>query len=380
MSEITTAAPFDVRDRLAELVRSGTTDLAPSIKQVPLDDYRDPERHAEEIEKIFRSRPLCAGPSAAIAEAGDFTVRDVLDRSLLITRDDAGEAQVLLNYCTHRGALIAEGEGCAKRHACPYHGWTFDPRGTLVGIPGAEGFDELDRSTAGLVRLPTVEAHGFIWYMLDPKGTIDIEADLGSFGAELSRWGYDAFWKVSTMDLEFPGNWKTTVEAFSETYHFPYVHGGSIGPGVVSNTSTFDLFDGHHRLGAALAQMRDFAAGTIDFDPDWQTSLLYWKCPDLMLANTPFGVEVVQITPTLDVGRTRLRHTMLARSAPTTDEEREVAEVMSYPAADAIRLEDVPTLATCARGLAEGEHGYATIGRNEPGVQNIHNQVARLLG
>ncbi len=379
MSDTQTAAPFDVRERLSALILAGTTDMAPSVMKVPLDNYRDPARHAEEIDKIFRRQPLQAAPTAAIPNPGDFTVRDILDRSLLISRGADGTAQVLLNYCTHRGALIAEGEGCTKRHACPYHGWAFDSGGTLVGIPGAEGFEELDRDTAGLVKLPTVEAYGFIWFTLDPNGTIDIEADLGSFGAELERWGYDKFWKVAVMDLEFDANWKTTVEAFSETYHFPYVHGSSIGGGVISNTATFDLFDGAHRLGAALVGMRDHAEGNAEFDPDWQTSLLYWKCPDLMLANTPFGVEVVQITPTLDPGRTRLRHTMLAKSAPTTDEELEIAEVMSTPAADAIRLEDVPTLATCARGLAEGEHGHATIGRNEPGVQNVHNQVQKRL-
>ena len=379
MSDTQTAAPFDVRERLVDLIGSGTTDMAASTLQVPLDHYRDPVRHQLEIDKLFRGSPLLAAPTAAIPNPGDFTVRDVLDRSLLITRSENGEANVVLNYCTHRGALVAEGEGCTRRHRCPYHAWSFDPAGTLVGMPGAEGFDDLDRNDAGMVRLPTVEAHGFIWYTLDPNGSVDIEADLGSFGAELGRWGYESFWKVTTMDLEIDANWKTTTEAFAETYHFPYVHGAGIGNGVITNTATFDVFDGSHRLGVPLVGMRDHVENDAEFDPDWHTSLLYWKCPDLMLANTPFGVEVIQISPTLEVGRSRLRHTMLAKSPPTTDEEREVAEAMSSPAADAIRLEDVPTLTTCGRGLAEGEHGHATIGKNEPGVQNVHNTINNRL-
>ena len=374
-------AAFDLVDRMNDLIRSGTTDMAPSLMQVPLEHYNSQERHERELQALFRTTPLCAAPSAALANPGDFTTRDVLDRSLLISRDAEGEAHVVLNYCTHRGAIIATGEGCTKRHSCPYHGWTFDPSGTLVGLPGAKGFDELDRSTAGLVKLPTVEAHGFIWCSLDTNGSIDIDSELGDFSAELDRWGYDNFWKVATYDHVFAANWKTTMEAFSETYHFPYVHGASIGPGVVTNTATFDLFaDRHHRIGTPLTPMRAHAEGGAEFDPLWQTSLLYWKCPDLMLANTPMGVEVIQVTPTLNVNETRLRHIMLARSAPTTDEEAEIALAMSVPAANAITLEDGPTLTTCGRGLAEGQHGYATIGRNEPGVQNVHNQVQRALG
>ena len=370
----------EVLERLADLVRNKTTDMAPTMLQVPLAHYHDPARHQRELDEVFRSSTLCAAPTAALPNPGDYLTRDVLDKSLLVTRDGEGTAHVLLNYCTHRGAIIACDSGTARRHTCPYHGWTFEPDGTLVGIPGSEGFAELEREQAALVELPSEEAYGVIWYTLDPEGTVDVEAHLGPMAAEMARWSYEGFWLAADMDLEFPANWKSTAEAFSETYHFPYVHQSSIGPGVVGNTAAYDQFGRHHRVAAALASISAYADGTVEADPNMQVSVLYYVYPDLMLANTPFGVEFIEITPGLTPDHTRLRHYMTTKSPPANDEERAIAAAFSTPAADAIRLEDGPQLATCGRGLTEGAHGVATLGRNEPGCQNIHNQTADLLG
>lgn len=369
----------EILERLLEYVETGTTFLTDEVMRVPLDHYRSQERHELELDTLFRHGTQMAAPSASIPNAGDFTVRDVLDKSLLISRDADGVAHVLLNYCTHRGAMVAEGEGCTKRHTCPYHAWAFDPSGALVGIPGAEGFEGMDRTTSGLFELPSVEAHGFIWYTLDPEGEADPASHLGPMAAELDRWGFGDFWKVTVMDLEFPANWKSTMEAFSETYHFPFVHGDSIGGGVVGNTTTFDLFGPHHRLGVPLVTLKEVMAGNAEYDANFNLSILYWVCPDMMMACGPFGVEMIQITPTLEPCVSRLRHTFMAKAAPSNDAEREIAEAFSSPAADAIRIEDGPVLSLAGRGLREGAHSAATIGRNEPGVQNIHNQVnARL--
>lgn len=369
----------EVVERLTKLVADKTTDLADTILQVPLDVYRDPERHEAELDAIFRSSPFAVTPTGQIPNPGDYTVIDVVDRQLLITRDDDGNSHVFLNYCTHRGATIASGTGCTKRHTCPYHAWSFDSAGALVGIPGAEGFDQLDRSTAGLVELPSKEAHGFVWSCLDVDAELDLETHLGPFAAELDRWDYDRFTSRAVMDLEIDSNWKGVVEAFSETYHFPYVHQGTIAGGVIANTNTYDQFGRHHRLGSALSGMADVAAGERDAVYRHDISVIYLAFPSMVLANSPAGVEVVQVTPTADPLKSRLRHTFMLRTAPQDELEEELADMFSTPAADAIRIEDVPVLTTCAQGHREGQHDAVTIGRNEGGVQNIHRQVNDML-
>ena len=72
----------------------------------------------------------------------------------LITRDESGVAHVLLNYCRHRGAEPAHGCGNARRFTCPYHGWVYDTKGALTGMPLRDRHATLDLSDFGLVELP----------------------------------------------------------------------------------------------------------------------------------------------------------------------------------------------------------------------------------
>src|SRR4029077_1076547 len=87
--------------------------------------------------------PLAMTASCGIREPGDYEVRDLLDTSVLVVRGQDGVARAFLNYCRHRGAKPASGCGNARRFTCPYHAWTYDQEGQLVGMPGARGFDEV---------------------------------------------------------------------------------------------------------------------------------------------------------------------------------------------------------------------------------------------
>jgi hypothetical protein len=52
---------------------------------------------------------------------------------------------------------------------------------------------------------------------------------------------------------------------------------------------------------------------------------------------------------------------------------------MAARAAKAV-LEDKPVWEGCGRGLSYGAHDFALIGRNEKGVQLLHESVARQTG
>jgi phenylpropionate dioxygenase-like ring-hydroxylating dioxygenase large terminal subunit len=78
-------------------------------------------------------------------------------------RSDDNILRVLLNTCTHRGSLVCRRKsGNAKSFQCPYHAWTFDLRGQLVGVPGEESYGERGRVTnwrsSHLLRSTTIAA------------------------------------------------------------------------------------------------------------------------------------------------------------------------------------------------------------------------------
>src|SRR4051794_6696912 len=93
-------------DRLLGNLSTGRRELGPEIARVPVADYVEPERAAQETAVLFRRLPLLLGPASQLAGTGDFLTRDVAGLPLLVTRDAAGRVRAFVNACRHRGALV----------------------------------------------------------------------------------------------------------------------------------------------------------------------------------------------------------------------------------------------------------------------------------
>ncbi len=371
----------DLTRRALHLVTTGTTDCADSVLRVPLGYYRDPDVLARERTEILDVTPLALAPTAQIPAPHDFVVREVLDRSVLLTRGADGVARAFLNYCRHRGARPAEGCGNARRFSCPYHAWTYDSAGQLVGIPGQDGFTGIDPADHGLVELPSQERHGFVWAILTAGATIDVAAHLGPLDDELALWNYETYGYLTEREFSSEVNWKNALEAFAEGYHFPYVHGQSvIGQNTVANTSTHDEFGHHHRLGFPFTWI---AALADDPDGDWNPrnhmGVIYWIYPNLVLANSPVGVEIIDILPNHDPVSCTVRHGWMATSPWTDDEGRAGYEAIYEQVHAAVRDEDFTMLPSCGDGVRHGQHDHMLIGRNEIGVQHLIRTLAGQL-
>jgi nitrite reductase/ring-hydroxylating ferredoxin subunit len=373
--------PDLVRRALAH-VDAGTTDMAETLLTVPLEYYRDPAVHAKEQE-LLRRTPLAIVPSAQVPRPNDYVVRDVLGTSVLITRDADGIAHALLNYCRHRGGKPAAGCGNARRHTCPYHAWTYDSAGRLAGLPGPEGFDQLDRDAYGLLELPTEERHGFVWAVLTAGAPLDVATHLGPLDAELASWAptFTGSEFLEAREIEADVNWKGAIEAFAENYHFPYVHKDSIvGAGTVPNTAIYDGYGPHHRIG--------FPCPWIDgahHDPELANPLaymvfIYWIFPNLTLGVSPVGTEIIDILPAGSPSRCVLRHGWMA-TAPATDEVTRAGYADLYEAVHAaVRDEDFGVLPGCGEASRHGQHGHMVIGRNEIAVQHVVTTFTDALG
>lgn len=371
----------DLTRRALHLVTTGTTDMAPDVLRVPLAYYRDPEVLRRERAEILEVTPLALAPSAQVPAPHDFVVREVLGRSVLVSRGGDGVARAFLNYCRHRGARPADGCGSARRFTCPYHAWTYDSAGRLVGIPGQEGFAGVDPADHGLVELPSEERHGFVWGVLTAGTPIDVAAHLGPLDAELAAWGYQHFGYLTEREFTSPVNWKNALEAFAEGYHFPYVHGQSvIGQNTAANTSTHDAFGRHHRLGfpfnwiTALADDPD-----LDHDPRANMGVIYWVHPNLVLANSPVGVEVIDILPADDPVSCVVRHGWMGVVPATDDATRAGYEAIYDQVHAAVRDEDFTMLPSCGDGVRHAQHDHMLVGRNEIGVQHLVRTLAAQL-
>lgn len=232
------------------------------------------------------------------------------------------------------------------------------------------------------MELPSEERHGFVWVVLTAGGPIDVAAHLGPLDNELAAWGYGSYGYLTEREFISAVNWKAALEAFAEGYHFPYVHGQSlIGQNTLADTSTHDAFGRHHRLGFPFTWITDLDG---EPDPAWHPSahmgLIYWIFPNLVLANSPVGVELIDILPTTDSGSCTVRHSWMAKE-PATDEATEATYLGIYEAVHAaVRDEDFAMLPGCGDGIRHAQHHYMVIGRNEIGVQHVVRTFAAALG
>eukprot|EP01043_Picozoa_sp_COSAG02_P034350 COSAG02_NODE_2395_length_8958_cov_167.540354_6_plen_377_part_00 len=134
--------------------------------------YADSGRFEAEEQVLFRESPVIVGLSGDLPEPNDYKRFEIAGKSVLLTRDSAGEFHAFENACRHRGMELVSSEaptGNKRLHVCPYHAWSYTSDGKLMGVPFEEGFTDEKGSHAtergGLVALPATERAGLLWVM-----------------------------------------------------------------------------------------------------------------------------------------------------------------------------------------------------------------------
>jgi p-cumate 2,3-dioxygenase subunit alpha len=193
--------------------------------------FVDEEIFALERERIFDKVWLYIGHSSEIPRPGDFVRRQVAGRPLILVRDRQGTVRVLVNSCTHRGALVCkEAAGNTKFFQCTYHGWVYDTAGALVDIPSREAMSP-DCNADGALNLRAVprceEFRGFIFvcfskdtggledYLAGAKEYLSYIADMGELGMEVVK---------GAEEYCIPSNWKLMQENSVDAYHATTTH------------------------------------------------------------------------------------------------------------------------------------------------------------
>ncbi|MDH3743414.1 MAG: Rieske 2Fe-2S domain-containing protein, partial [Hyphomicrobiales bacterium] len=133
-------------------------------------------------------------------------------------------------YCLHRYARLLDGCGNAQRIVCPYHAWTYDASGALIGITDPDGFVDVDKADLSLEKLACEVWLGFVFVSVNHE-LAPVEQRLKPLADHLSRYGLSEFEDRYSFNEEiWDGNWKLVFENFVECYHVTYAHKQSIGP------------------------------------------------------------------------------------------------------------------------------------------------------
>ena len=164
---------------------------------------------------------------------GDFKRSFVGPTPVIVSRDKAGALHVFENRCAHRGAeFCRHARGHAKEFVCPYHQWTYDLAGRLVGIPFRRGLNKeggMPRDFQPAAHSPqalAVTTHRGVIFAsfasdmesLEDYSTPDILKDFEATfdGRRLKLLGYYR----NTQ----PANWKLYHENLKDPYHATLLH------------------------------------------------------------------------------------------------------------------------------------------------------------
>ncbi len=254
--------------------------------RVPYWVYHDQGNFENERDRIFR------GPTwnyialaAELPEVGDFRQSFIGDIPVLAVRGSDGAINVVQNRCAHRGSrLTGETLGnCGNALTCPYHQWTYDLEGALIGVPFRHGVkgkggmpEDFDLADHGLVRLRAETLNGVVFASFDPKvapltdylGPVMLHYFTRVFdGRPLRVLGYQR--------QLIGGNWKLMMENIKDPYHAGLLHVFLVSFGLfrVDQKSECLLDDSKgHAVMASRRAASDDHAGTDDvakFDPDY---------------------------------------------------------------------------------------------------------------
>jgi nitrite reductase/ring-hydroxylating ferredoxin subunit len=192
--------------------------------------YTNPRVFADEMDRIFHRGWVFVGHESEIPRAGDYVTRQIGAEPVIMVRGNDGGVSVLINRCRHRGTMLCPADrGSARALTCPYHGWTYDLRGELLGVPYPGGYSGFDKGAHGLARAGRVSAYrGFVFASLSAEG-MPLAHHLGSAtklidrSCDLSPAG-EIELTAGWVRHRCAANWKMLPENDSDGYHLGFVH------------------------------------------------------------------------------------------------------------------------------------------------------------
>ena len=187
------------------------------------DRYTSPEFFQREIDRMWPRVWQFAARDEEMRNPGDVVLYENAGRSYLVTRQEDGSVKAFHNVCLHRGRKLRTANGQVSEFRCPYHGWSWNPSGSLNNIPSRWDFNHLDGQAMNLPEAEVGRWGGFIFIREEPGGP-SLEEYLGPLPEHFKRWKPEQRVTTAWAAKIVPANWKAAAEAFMEAYHVIATH------------------------------------------------------------------------------------------------------------------------------------------------------------
>lgn len=347
---------------------------------VPASNYTDPARYAAEIEAVFKRRPVIAAPAAVLDKPRSHYQVTIAGMPLLLTRNKDGDIKVFANVCKHRGMKLCTSTRAehGPRIVCPYHAWTYDLDGKLIGLPRSETFPGLEKAELGLQELPSRVAGGLVWVGLDPDNPPDFSDVEGELAQDLDalQLGETHCYDHTTFSVK--ANWKLVMDSMLDSYHVTRLHKDSLAQFSVDSENQIDRIGPHIRNAAHRSNFERKLLTRRHDELRWIMVFSYIGFPNGIIVVSPRYVSLGVVRP-IAVDECAVDYYMLVPEEPKSDKAlnglRKSMELMTQVFAN----EDYWAAAMCHEGLASGTMKEVQLGGMEVQIRMFQDAVTDCL-
>jgi phenylpropionate dioxygenase-like ring-hydroxylating dioxygenase large terminal subunit len=251
--------PASVRGILADNLEASDVEVDQAVT-LPPRCYTDAEFFEFEKSALFKQEWICLGRAGDIPQPGDYFTATVADEPLVVVRGADDQVRVMSSVCRHRSMVItdpvpksrdhwwdtspAESSGnCGHAFRCPYHYWTYNLEGKLIGAPDMQRTTGFQKERIALPNLKVELWNEFIFANFRDDAP-PLAPRLEPIDQMIANWDIGNMVSGGSETLHgLPWNWKVMFENFVEFYHSDRLHNVICSFSTSNSYLTRDEFD-----------------------------------------------------------------------------------------------------------------------------------------
>lgn len=340
--------------------------------------YTDQKWYDIDINAVFKRTWQWVCHVEKLTKPGSYVSATIADVPVVIVRDRGGELRAFYNVCKHRAHELVQGEGTTRTLVCPYHAWSYDLSGSLVGARQTDQMPGFNKSDICLDKIQVEEFCGFVYVNLDGNAR-PLADQAPGLAEDIMKWAPDVaqLTHAKRLTYDVKSNWKNVIDNFLECYHCHIAHKDFVS---LVDMDTYDvkthgIWSSHFaEAGKSENSAYDVAGATVTEHAVW------WLFPNTCLLRYPGrgNFMVFQIIP---AGPNRTLETwdfFLETAEPNAAEEESIRYIH-----EVLQQEDISLVQSVQRGMETPAFDQGRIvydpernpGLSEHGVHHFHGLV-----
>ncbi|MEM9016570.1 MAG: aromatic ring-hydroxylating dioxygenase subunit alpha [Verrucomicrobiota bacterium] len=365
-------------------------------QSLPSGSYVSSEFMNWEVEEIFRKEWISLCHISQVPNPGDFVRVDLCGEPLLVSRGKDEKIRVLSRVCRHRGmdlmpAESFKDEGHQRVILCPYHLWSYDLTGKLVGVPEMQQAEGFDRSEVCLHEFRSEIWEGFVFVKLDGEGE-SLKTRYSRLAEDfIGRWNLDSAEMVWAQHWNCSFNWKILLENFMEAYHHMGAHRKTLEPFLPAKgcwTEPYDKkFSVMHlpllkSMQEKILQTKDAGTTLTPFPSldveDYTKWWVYLGFPNFLIFNAPDRTYWYRLLPT-GPETCSLLTTMLIHPSSKSQPDYDEVYASEVDAAIKFHLEDMEVCTATQRGMRSAAYEPGRLSHLEEPIWQFQKYLAAVM-